>query len=45
MNLVKEHSGSQEVLRILFSSLVFICKIFYSLNAQVIWYIHSCPLF
>ena len=35
MNLVKEHASNQEVLRVLFSSLLFMCKIFNSLNAQV----------
>ncbi|XP_067927952.1 exportin-2-like [Watersipora subatra] len=34
MKLVAQHSNNQSVLRVLFSSIVFICKIFNSLNAQ-----------
>lgn len=35
MKLVSQHASNQEVLRVLFSSIVFVCKIFNSLNAQV----------
>jgi heme/copper-type cytochrome/quinol oxidase subunit 4 len=35
MDLANKHSNNPESLKILFSSLTLICKIFYSLNSQV----------
>ena len=36
MDLANKHSNDTESLKILFSSLTLICKIFFSLNSQVI---------
>uniref|UniRef100_A0A1L8DKS7 Exportin-2 n=1 Tax=Nyssomyia neivai TaxID=330878 RepID=A0A1L8DKS7_9DIPT len=34
MNLVSSHAGNQQALRVIYGSLVLICKVFYSLNYQ-----------
>ena len=38
MELANKHASDPNALKTIFSSLLLICKIFYSLNAQV-----SCP--
>lgn len=35
MDLAKKHASDPSALKVIFSSLVLICKIFYSLNFQV----------
>lgn len=34
MNLAQQHADNEQALRIIYSSLVLICKVFYSLNFQ-----------
>lgn len=34
MNLATQHADNEQALRIIYSSLVLVCKVFYSLNFQ-----------
>lgn len=34
MNLATQHAGNQQALKVIYSSLVLVCKVFYSLNFQ-----------
>lgn len=34
MNLATQHAGNEQALKVIYSSLVLVCKVFYSLNFQ-----------
>lgn len=42
MNLTQVHANNPEALKVIYNSLVILCKVFYSLNYQVSIYILIC---
>lgn len=45
MNLTQVHANNMEALKVIYNSLVILCKVFYSLNFQVSIYIFICIVF
>lgn len=40
MNLTQVHANNTEALKVIYNSLVILCKVFYSLNFQVSIYLY-----
>jgi len=45
MNLTQVHADNMEALKVIYNSLVILCKVFYSLNFQVSIYLYMLYLF